>query len=543
MTRGTPRGFRDVLPAEALEREAIAETVRDVFSEAGYVPVETPLLESRAVLERAGRLRGVPFQLFDTDDALLMLRPELTLPIARLVTSRMTPDAAPLRLRYAAPVVREQASGHGQPRQLTQMGVELIGGEDGACEAEVMDLLAATLAALGVEDWTLCAGSVRPLAALLSRFEVGGAFADEVEALVHASDLVGLDEALEASGLPKALTTAMGAICRLHGGIECLDDLEALLASAGVGADEGGVDELRAIVSRLGNGARGALSFDFSVAGSFDYYTGVIFKAYAPGLAGSLASGGRYDAVLANLDVAAVGAAGFAFSLERLQEALAEPAGARRLRVAVPKGALFEGSLAALEAAGCDVSALDEPGRHLSITSGDVDYLIVRASDAPAFVAYGGADCGICGSDSLYEADLDLLSLLDLRFGGCRFVVAEPRANAGRAERALAEGEPLRVATKYPRITEGYFEGRGVPVEVLALHGNIELAPLVGMTDCIVDITATGTTLRENDLAVVAEVLDCSARFFASPAAYRSDGRVRALADALAASAPRERAS
>ena len=204
MTRGTPRGFRDVLPAEALEREAIAETVRDVFSEAGYVPV----------LERAGRLRGVPFQLFDTDDALLMLRPELTLPIARLVTSRMTPDAAPLRLRYAAPVVREQASGHGQPRQLTQMGVELIGGEDGACEAEVMDLLAATLAALGVEDWTLCAGSVRPLAALLSRFEVGGAFADEVEALVHASDLVGLDEALEQ---PRLLELGMGLDGRLDG--------------------------------------------------------------------------------------------------------------------------------------------------------------------------------------------------------------------------------------------------------------------------------------------------------------------------------------
>ena len=93
MLGGTPRGFRDVLPAEALARERLADRVRAVFAEAGYLPVETPLLESREVLERGGRLRGVPFQLFDTDDRLLMLRPELTLPIARLVAARMDPGA------------------------------------------------------------------------------------------------------------------------------------------------------------------------------------------------------------------------------------------------------------------------------------------------------------------------------------------------------------------------------------------------------------------------------------------------------------------
>ena len=233
----------------------------------------------------------------------------------------------------------------------------------------------------------------------------------------------------------------------------------------------------------------------------------------------------------------AVGAAGFALSLERLLD-VADPMGerpaARRVRVAVPKGSLFKGSLEALALGGLDVEGLRDPGRHLMLSSGDVDFIIVRASDAPTFVAYGGADCGICGSDSLDEAGLELLTLHDLHFGGCRFVVAAPRATAPAVSEAIGRGEPLKVASKYPRIAEAHFERRGVPAEVVELHGNIELAPLVGMADCIVDITATGTTLRENDLVIVDDVVDCSARLFASPAAFRSDSRVRALADAIA---------
>ena len=93
----------------------------------------------------------------------------------------------------------------------------------------------------------------------------------------------------------------------------------------------------------------------------------------------------------------------------------------------------------------------------------------------------------------------------------------------------------MRVATKYPRITQAYYDSIGQQVDILALHGNIELGPIVGMADRIVDITATGSTLRENDLVVVDDVMECSARFFASPAAYRCDPRVRALADTLQA--------
>lgn len=547
MIIGTPRGFRDILPAEARAREQIRDTVRACFEAHGYVPVETPLLEDRSVLERAGRIKGSPFQLFDLDNRLLMLRPDLTLPIARLTAQRLSAADLPARLRYEAPVVREQGALRGQSRQFTQLGVELIGGDDVASEVEVVSLLAEALEALKVPNVRLVAGSVRPLLALLEADVADEALREQVLSYVHASNLVALDECVEAAGLPAPITRALHALPRLHGDASVIDRVDELLEAACVPAEARGTAELRALVAGLaGTPAADALSFDFSIINSFDYYTGIIFKAYVDGVAASLASGGRYDAVLENLGMPGVAACGFALSLERLQEVLrpAEEGGAsmpnlqvgkRPLRIAVPKGSLFSGTLEALEAVGLPVEDLRDYGRKLIISAGDVEYVIVRATDAPAFVAHGGADCGICGSDSLIEADLDLLQIVDLGYGACRFIVAEPRANAGMAERAYARRGTMRVATKYPRITQAYYDRIGQQVDILALHGNIELGPIVGMTDRIVDITATGTTLAENDLVIVDDVMECTARFFAGPAAYRCDARIRDLADRLAA--------
>ena len=137
----------------------------------------------------------------------------------------------------------------------------------------------------------------------------------------------------------------------------------------------------------------------------------------------------------------------------------------------------------------------------------DIEFVIVRPSDAPAFVGCGGADCGICGWDSLIEADFNLLQLVDLGYGLCTFIEAEPAWRAGQAERNYARRGSLRVATKYPRIASAWYAERGVNADIVSLHGNIELGPIVGMTDRIVDITATGATLRDNDLVITGRTL------------------------------------
>ena len=209
--------------------------------------------------------------------------------------------------------------------------------------------------------------------------------------------------------------------------------------------------------------------------------------------------------------------------------------GDRPLRIAVPKGALFADSVRVLGEAGLDVTGLSQPGRQLIVRGRDVEYIIGRPTDIPVYAAYGGADCAIAGKDVLVEAGLETVEMVDLRFGGCRFVVAEPEDAASRVRERLQHLGVVRVATKYPNIAQAYFDSIGVQVELVKLHGNIELAPLIGLADQIVDITATGTTLRENRLTIVGEVLESTARFVGNPAAVRTDPRVLALADALSA--------
>jgi ATP phosphoribosyltransferase regulatory subunit len=203
------------------------------------------------------------------------------------------------------------------------------------------------------------------------------------------------------------------------------------------------------------------------------------------------------------------------------------------LKIAVPKGSLYPDSVAILAAAGLDTTGLENPGRQLVIYSPEVEYYIVRPTDVPVFTSLGGVDCAICGRDSLVEQAMDVVELVDLGFGGCKFVVAEPASAGSTVEDNYRRRGVMRVATKYPRITQEYYDSKGVQVELVKMHGNIELAPLCGMAERVVDITATGTTLRENNLVIVADVMESTARFIGNTASVRIDPRVRQLAAKL----------
>ena len=212
--------------------------------------------------------------------------------------------------------------------------------------------------------------------------------------------------------------------------------------------------------------------------------------------------------------------------------------GTSPLRMAVPKGALFDDSVALLLAAGVPIGGLADPGRQLIVCAPGMEYIIGKPTDIPAYVAYGAADVAIAGKDVLIESALDVVEMADLRFGGCRFVVAEPEDAGDSVAEKYRHLGVIRVATKYPRIAEIHYAAKGVQIEIVKLHGNIELAPLIGLADQVVDITATGTTLKMNRLRVVEDVLPSTARFVANPVALRCDAdRVTDLADRLARAA------
>lgn len=182
------------------------------------------------------------------------------------------------------------------------------------------------------------------------------------------------------------------------------------------------------------------------------------------------------------------------------------------ITIALAKGRLADLTVDLLEQAGLEVSELREKTRKLIFTDekNKFKFILVKASDVPTYVEYGAADIGVVGRDTLLEVGRDLYEMINLGFGACRMCVAGPKELAGH----LDEIHNMRVATKYTQIAKNYYHlVKKQSVEIIKLHGSVELAPLVGLSEVIVDIVESGKTLKENGLEVLEEVCDLSARF------------------------------
>jgi ATP phosphoribosyltransferase len=191
------------------------------------------------------------------------------------------------------------------------------------------------------------------------------------------------------------------------------------------------------------------------------------------------------------------------------------------LTLAIPRGALFGETLDLLDASGVDTSELRGDSRSLIFQTSGLTLVTVRPSDVPTYVEAGAADIGITGKDVLLEqSDRAVFELLDLGFGRCRMVLAAQTGDDRLAEAQRRLGM-MRIATKYPRIAERYFESTGRRVELIEIKGSVELAPLIGLGDGIVDLVATGRTLEENELEVREEIVECTARFVANRVAHK----------------------
>jgi ATP phosphoribosyltransferase len=187
--------------------------------------------------------------------------------------------------------------------------------------------------------------------------------------------------------------------------------------------------------------------------------------------------------------------------------------------IAVPRGALFDGTLELLDRLGIDTSEVRSNERKLLFP--DPGLVTMRPSDVPTYVEHGAADIGITGKDVLLEQpERGVYELLDLDYGRCRMVVAAPRGGDSLGESLRRLGH-VRIATKYPRVAARHFTETGRQAEIVEVKGSVELAPLTGLVDGIVDLTASGRTLAENELEVVEEIDACTARLIANPVAHK----------------------
>ena len=282
------------------------------------------------------------------------------------------------------------------------------------------------------------------------------------------------------------------------------------------------LEELQALQNALGEAGRG-IRLDLSMADEMEYYNGLVFTGYVAGIPCAVLKGGRYDYLMQRFTPGA-NAIGFAIYLDEL-ERLAAPLppvqqqGREKswLNIALPKGRLGDKAYKLLAGAGYSATEDYNDTRKLVVENPDacVRYFLVKPSDVAIYVEHGAADIGIVGKDILTESGADVYELLDTGMGKCRMCVAGPAGFTDDESRAL------RVATKFVNIARDHYERRGRDIDIVKLNGSIELAPILGLSDVIVDIVETGTTLKENDLTVIEEFMPISARFIANKASYK----------------------
>ncbi len=318
MTHPIPSGTRDVLPDEMREMRAITEALSGVFERAGYGEVYTPALEYEAVLARAdreGALSSPPaYRLFDESGALLVLRSDMTVPIARVVATRYPHSEPPLRFCYLAHCYRAVRAQRGQPRELLQAGIELIGSPAPEGTAEALTVLCRALDATGLEGYRVGLGDASLFPSLMAGLQVHEHVRPGLLEALARRDFVELEHRLSDAGLPAREAELLLSVPQRRGGPEVLADLPRPAADAVAG--------MRMVHELLEPAAAERVIFDLGLVRSLGYYTGAVFEVYDPALGAPLGGGGRYDELLGRFG-RSLPAVGFALGLDRLHIALA----------------------------------------------------------------------------------------------------------------------------------------------------------------------------------------------------------------------------
>lgn len=496
-------------------QERVSLQLRLLYEQAGFRQYHMGRFEEYGLYQENRRFLSSEqvITFTDLDGRLLALKPDVTLSIAK---NAQVEDGGCGRFYYVENVYRPSQESH-TFQEISQMGLECIGAVDDKTTVQAVSLAIRSLALMerdhvveishmgfvtGLFDAVGAPETIRPrlLTCIRDRkvhelqtiaAEVGLS-KQGIDALCRLSSLAGDWETVLAGAEPLALNAAMGG---------ALAELRTLCAAL---ADQGQTDHLK---------------LDLSLVNDMEYYNGLVLQGYLAGLPRAVLKGGRYDPLTEQFrpGAKAIGFALYLDELDRLADAAPADGGRVMVNVALPKGRLGDKvyDLLAGVGYGCPENYNDTRKLVVENKEAGIRYFLVKPSDVAIYVEHGAADVGIVGKDILEESGADIYELLDTGLGKCRMCVAGPR------DFADDPGRSLRVATKFVNIAKSYYAAQGRDIDIIKLNGSIELAPILGLSDVIVDIVETGTTLRENDLKVLTEFMPISARFIANRAGYQ----------------------
>ena len=447
----------------------------------------------------------------DLDGRLLALKPDVTLSIAK--NAQVEPGGCG-RFYYLENVYRPSKESH-TFQEISQMGLECIGDVDDAVTAQAVSLAIQSLAVIG-DHAVLAVSHMGFVTGLFDAVNAPESIRPRLLSCIRDKNLHELLKCAIEAGLSDENAAVLCRLSELSGNWETV-----LNAAAPLAVNEtmvAALGELRTLCESLSEQAD-KLKLDLSLAGDMDYYNGIVMHGYLSGLPRPVLKGGHYDRLAAKFrpGARAIGYALYLDELSRLNAAEAPRDEKVMLNVALPKGRLGDKVYNLLAGVGYGCPENYKETRKLVVENPDagIRYFLVKPSDVAIYVEHGAADIGIVGKDILEESGADVYELLDTGLGKCHMCVA------GRKDFEDDPGRTLRVATKFVNIAKAYYASQGRDIDIIKLNGSIELAPILGLSDVIVDIVETGTTLKENDLAVLTKFMPISARFISNRASYQ----------------------
>lgn len=447
----------------------------------------------------------------DTNGKLMALKPDVTLSIIKNIKDR---GDGVQKLFYNENVYRISKGNHCY-KEIMQVGLECIGDIGAEDIRQVIVLAGRSLKSIS-DNCVLNITNLDILSRVVGDVELSGVKTAEILKCVEEKNTAGLKKL----GIPQKTLTILNHLLRASG--SAVQVLPGLINALEGLCDTSSLQKLVQLVASIEEAQiRDMIQVDFSVVSDINYYNGIVFKGFVEGVPSAVLSGGQYDKLMKKMKHSS-SAVGFAVYLDMLDMASVAPKDVENvLNIALPKGRLGEKVYEMFEKAGFPCPAIKGNSRKLIFENAEagVRYFWVKPSDVAIYVERGAADIGVAGKDILLEYKPEVYELLDLDIGKCRMAVAAKKGFCDNTDRTL------RVATKFSGIAQQHYLSKGRDIDIIHLNGSIEIAPILGLSDVIVDIVETGTTLKENDLEVIETVVPISARLIANKTSYQFKNR------------------
>lgn len=528
----TPEGSRDFLFEECDDRRKAERVLGDVFKENHYRKVMTPAIEFFDVFdsENTGIEPEEMFKLTDSKGRTTVLRPDNTMPIARMVATRLNNEDFPVRLYYNQSVFVRNKDLAGKINEIAQSGVEFIGDGSMQADIEVISMAVESLKRCELNAFKIEIGNAAFFNTILDKMNISTTTKADICNLIEGKNYAALGDLLDTFEDSREVRL-IKKLPRLFGNARVIEEAKRLYSDEKANQ---ALDYLKAVYDALCSaGLEEYIMLDLGLVNRSNYYTGVIFHGYVQGSGLTVLSGGRYDNLLEKFGMPAP-AIGFGVDVSAVCEAMREVINIERpIRIALTKGRLEKSSVSLFRAMGLDTTELENKGRRLILPVDKYEAVLSKAPDVITYVEHGVCDIGVVGKDTIVENGSSFYEVMDLNIGRCRFALACPKGTD-----FFSGYKRKTVASKYPKVAKEFFESKGMDVDVIKIEGSVELAPLLGLADGIVDIVETGSTLKENGLEVVEEIFPISARVIVNMASMklRKDEIEKFLADLEAVS-------